>query len=781
MKHRKFCRFAAVLATAGLCLAARAQDEVSEPELQPEPETIEVFARSPIGPAQGDAQRATSNLQTLSKEALSEVGLRSVGDALQKAGSVFRTDATGNPFQPDLFYRGYSISPLLGLPQGLAVYQDGVRVNEPFGDTVNFDLIPLVALASADLVPGSNPVFGRNALGGALALRTKSGFDSPGGGLDLSAGEFGRLGATAEVGVAAESLALYLAAEAHEEDGWRDFSDSRAARAFARGTWLAGPNTQLDLTVSGADNRLRGNGATPRELIEAEGRDAVFTHPDQTAPRMAFVNLLGSHKRDDGARVSGNAYFRRNRIRTFNGDGTEFEACEDPTHVDGSGQPFLCEEEDEGEEVVEDRSGVPIVADGSNDSATQNRSRTAQDGYGLSAQFEQRYGAHQLAFGLTADFGDIRFDSSTELARLDASRGTVGSGITAAESVVDVNASNDSLGAYLMDSWKLGERLELSVAGRWTRTVIELRDQIPDGDLSGRHRYARFNPMLGYAWELAPGWTQFASLAQAARAPTPVELTCANPDDPCRLPNGFVDDPPLDEVVTRTLEVGLRHRGRTVSGSAALFHAVSRDDILFITDGELANQGYFDNVGDTLRQGLEASLQWVLGRGFSAGAQLTALTAEFREDFLVNTPNHPLRDPLDPAAPDPSTREVRSGDRIPLTPRLQYRLALDWSGRGFDLGIETVGRGDSRFRGDEANVDASKLGGFAVLNAQAAWQCTPQLTVYASADNLLDREFETFGVYGEADEVLGESYEDARRFVGAGSPRRFQGGLRLRF
>lgn len=747
----------------------------------PEPETIEVYAHAPVGPASGDAQRAVANSQSLSGKDLDAPGLRALSDALQTMGSVFRTDATGNPFQPDLFYRGYSISPLLGLPQGLAVYQDGVRVNEPFGDTVNFDLIPLIALAGADLVPGSNPVFGRNVLGGALALRTKTGFDSAGAGLDLSGGEFGRRGAVAEYGVAGETLALYVAGEAYEEDGWRDFSHSRAARVFARGSWLPDKDTQLDLSVTGADNRLRGNGATPRELIDKEGRGAVFTHPDQTQPTMAFANLLGSRKLADGARLSGNAYYRRNRINTFNGDGTEFEACEDPANINGAGEPFLCEEEDDGEKVVENLAGEQVVASEDKDSATQNRSRTEQDGHGLSAQIEKAYGAHLVTAGVTADFGNIRFDSRTELARLTQTRGTVGSGVYVGESVVDVNASNDSLGIYLTDTWSVSERFQLTAAGRWNRTQVALRDQIPDGDLSGKHRFKRFNPMIGYSFELAQNWNQFGSLAQATRAPTPVELTCANPDDPCRLPNGFVDDPPLDEVVTRTAELGIRHRGKVLSGSAALFHALSRDDILFITDGDLTNQGYFDNVGETLRQGVELALEWKIGRGFSAGAQFTALTAEFRDDFLVNTPNHPLRDPLDEDSADPSTREVSSGDRIPLIPRMQYRVSLDWSGSGVDLGVETVGRGNSRFRGDEANVDSSKLGGFAVVNAQAAWSVTRQLTLYASAENIFDRNFETFGVYGEGDEVLGDEFAGARRFVGVGSPRLFQGGLRLRF
>lgn len=748
----------------------------AEPAKAEKIDTIEIFASSPIGPAHGDAQRAVGNAQSLDSDDLTRAGHRAIGDALQDLGSVFSTDATGNPFQPDLFYRGYSISPLLGLPQGLAVYQDGVRVNEAFGDTVNFDLIPLIALSRADLVPGSNPVFGRNSLAGALALTTKTGFDAPGVGVQLSAGEFGRRGLSAEYGVATKELALYLSGETFREDGWRDYSKSRATRLFARGTWLPDDATQLDLSLNTAGNRLRGNGAAPLELLDEEGRDAVFTYPDQTKPKLALVNLHGSRKMDGDITVSAGTYYRRNRTRTFNGDGTEFEACEEPGNV-----PFLCEEEDDGEEVVEDLDGEPVVADDDNDSATQNRSYTRQETYGLSAQIEKPFGTHRVVAGASADFGAIKFDSDTELGRLTDSRGTVGSGIYVGESVVDVHADNDSVGVYLMDTWRATDRLEVVAAGRWNHTTIELRDQIPDGDLSGKHRFSRFNPMLGASFVLVPHWTVFGSLSQSTRAPTPVELTCANPDDPCRLPNGFVDDPPLDEVVTRTAELGLRHRGANWSGSVAVFHAISDDDILFITDGELTNTGYFDNVGKTLRQGVELGVDWRIGGGFTAGLQLTALTAEFRESFLVNSPNHPLRDEDDEDLPDASTREVSKGDRIPLIPRLQGRATVGWSNSRFDFDLEALGRGNSRYRGDEANVDSQKIDGFVIVNAGASWKLLPQLSLFATVENVFDRDFETFGVYGEGDEVLGDEFEEARRFVGAGAPRMFEAGMRMRF
>lgn len=83
----------------------------------------------------------------------------------------------GNPFQPDLNFRGFTASPLLGTPQGLSVYMDGVRLNQPFGDVVSWDLIPRSVIGSIALMPGSNALFGLNTLGGALAIQTKDGLN----------------------------------------------------------------------------------------------------------------------------------------------------------------------------------------------------------------------------------------------------------------------------------------------------------------------------------------------------------------------------------------------------------------------------------------------------------------------------------------------------------------------------------------------------------------------------------------------------------------------------
>ena len=779
---KRACRLSALSASALALigsLPAQAADADAPTEL---PEVI-VVGQTPLPAASIDLRDYPGNLQTANAKAIEDSQAINLADFLARnMDGVHISDAANNPYQPDLFYRGYSVSPLLGLPQGLAVYQDGVRVNEAFGDTVNWDLIPEQAISSIELVPDSNPLFGQNAIGGSLVARTKNGFDYDGGELEVYGGSDNRISTTADYGVAGEKTALYVAAERFSEDGWRDHSRTEVQQLFARGSWRPDDKGQLDLTVTQADNRLRGNGAVPIELLEEEGRSAVFTYPDETKPKMLFVNLFGQRKLSDVLDIGGNLYVRRNNVRAFNGDGTEFDECEDPANVSGSGAPYLCESEDDGEEVVEDANGNPVVADDDNDSATQNRSHTKQRTIGGGLQASWRVNErNKLTFGGTVDFGRANFSSSTELASLTDERGTVGSGIYVEESFVHVKTRNDNYALYALDTWQATDALMFSIGGRYNHTEIQLRDQDPDGSLSGDHKFNHFNPMLGATLRINPQLTAFASASQATRAPTPVELTCANPDDPCKLPNGFVDDPPLDQVITRTFSVGLRQQSQTMRSSVSLFHALSHDDILFITDGNLTNEGYFDNVGKTLRQGVELAFHWKPLQNWSVDANYTYLVAEFREDFLVSSPNHPLRDPDDEDEVDESAREVSKGNRIPLIPKQLFNASIGWERDIGALRLQTVGRSKSRYRGDEANVDSEQLKGFMLLNLLGEVRPLPRLTVFARVENLLDKDYETFGVYGEGDEVLGDEFEDARRFVGPGAPRRFFAGIRLNF
>jgi hypothetical protein len=138
--------------------------------------TVDVVGATPLPGLDLPRDQVPANVQTLDSGAATGPDSANLPDALnRRLGSVYVNEIQGNPFQPDLNFRGFTASPLLGTPQGLSVYLDGVRINQPFGDVVSWDLIPRAAIASVTLMPGSNPLFGLNTLGGALAIRTKDG------------------------------------------------------------------------------------------------------------------------------------------------------------------------------------------------------------------------------------------------------------------------------------------------------------------------------------------------------------------------------------------------------------------------------------------------------------------------------------------------------------------------------------------------------------------------------------------------------------------------------
>lgn len=728
---------------------------------QPVPETIDVIG-TPLGPAPAVDEAAT-NVQAATAQQIREQGALDVTDFMKRnLGSVFVNESQSNPLQPDVQYRGFVGSPLLGLPQGLAVYQDGVRVNEPFGDTVSWALIPESAIDTLYLLPGANPLFGLNALGGAIAVDTKDGFTNPGTRAEITAGSFGRVTAQAETGGSTGDLGYFVTAAHFDEDGWRDFSPSEATQLFGTLGLEAG-DARVDVSLTYADTDLIGNGAAPIDLLELD-RGAIFTRPDRTRNELAMLNVKASQPLTDALTLTGNIYARNSDIDTLNGDDSDFEECEDTPG-------FVCEEEDGGEEIVVDENGDPIAFDDELEGATVNRTATRQDTLGFGLQAGWTLARAHVALGLAHDESDVAFSASTELGALDATRLAVPGGVFVGEAFtkLDTTAANTSL--YASATLTLSDALTLTVSGRYNRTAVELEDRLDD-DLNGDHTFERFNPAVGLTAELTSALRFYASYSEANRAPSPVELTCADEDDPCRLPNAFVADPPLEQVVAKTFEAGLRGSSGGYRWGASVFRTTNDDDILFISAGALTNQGFFDNVGETRRQGLELNASGDVGERATWFASFTALDATFRENFAVASPNNPAE--LGGEIP------VQAGDRLPLVPnnllKAGIRVALDerWS-----IGGDLLGSSGAHYRGDEGNL-IEKIDGYALLNLRAALKLGPHAELTLNLDNVLDEEYATFGVLGEADEVLGDDFEDPR-FLGPGAPRAAWIGLRFSF
>jgi outer membrane receptor protein involved in Fe transport len=733
---------------------------------QEQTEIVEVIGRTPLG-ADIDADQIAANVQRVTAEDIASQHALDLTQFMQRnLGSVFVNEAQNNPLQPDLQYRGFVGSPLLGLPQGIAVYQDGVRLNEPFGDTVNWALLPDSAIETMVVMPGSNPLFGLNALGGAISIRTRDGFTSDGAEAELFGGSFGRLGLSVGTGGASDEFGYFATAEYLEEDGWRDFSPTEAVQFFGKLSWRL-PATDVNFSLGLADTKLIGNGPAPIQLLALD-RESIFTRPYITENELALANFSFEHRFSDRLSLAGNAYLRTSDIASLNGDDSEYEACEaDPG--------FLCETDDGDEELVLDSSGAPIAADERLEGATINRTETLQDGLGFGVQAswrtELRGRANRLLAGVAFDDSSTEFGASSELGALDETRLAVPGGVFVGESFTRLDADNSNFGVFLSNTLEFGDRLSLTVSGRYNETRVTLRDRLGTA-LNGDHRFDRFNAGIGLTVKLADELTFYAGYDQSSRAPSPVELTCADEDDPCRLPNAFLADPPLEQVVAQTFESGVRGALESVDWHAGLFRTTSRDDILFISAGALTGQGFFDNVGRTRRDGIEVNLAGGAEQNFRWFANYTFLDATFREHLTFPSPNNP-------AAFDGEVF-VRPGDRLPLIPDHLLKAGFELDiGNHFTIGADVHASSDFHLRGDEGN-NVGKIGRAATLNLRASYRASDNVILFLKIDNSLDRQYETFGQFGEPDEVLGDGFDDPR-FLSPASPRAAWLGVRMSF
>ena len=813
--------------TADIALFTSLLISCSLPAVMVAQEVAEEIVVIGVTPTQGvglPEDKIPYNVQSATSDDLDRAQSLDLSDFLKhNLGSVTINDAQNNTLQPDIQYRGYTSSPLLGLAQGMAVYQNGVRINEPLGDTVNWDLLPESAIYSIDLISGANPLFGLNTLGGALSVKMKDGFNSEGHNVEVYGGSFERIVTTAESGGNNGSVGYYANVHYFDEEGWRDVSASDAINFYGGLSWR-GALTRLDLNVQHGDSYLVGNGAIPEELLAVD-RDAIFTAPDITENNMIMVSLDGSHDFTDDIKVDFNFFYRDNDTDSFNGDGSEFGI-----EFDEHGTWMLVEEEDDDdddnghdddgngdddddndhddddngdeEEFVEtygdgDLSGIDIVA-------INNTSRRRQESYGTDIQLSflnDLFGkSNQLIMGFSYYNGESRFNAETEIADMDRlTRSTLGlgSGVFLVDALTMLKTETQTASFYFMNVMDITDQLALTVSGRLNNTLIDLEDQSGERpELNGEHDYFRFNPAVGLTWQATDNMNFYGSYGESSRAPTPIELACndsvftraviaarnegEDEDDiefECRLPNAFLADPPLDDVVTRSFEAGLRGSMGLVDYHLGFFHATNNDDILFQTTGRAT--GLFANVDETRRLGFEGMLEGATGK-IDWFIAYTYLEATFEDEFdAVSSSNHPFS-----AENESGDRviKVSPGDRIPGLPEHSLKMGADYLlFERLDVGFDVIYNSNQVLRGDESN-QLDPVDGYAVVNLRANYRFNDNISLFARVTNLFDEDYESFGLLGEEpDEVPVAAFEDfeSPRFVGPGAPRAGFVGVKL--
>jgi outer membrane receptor protein involved in Fe transport len=743
--------------------------------------TMEIVNPTPLMGSGLELDRIPSMVHIADDEDFAAAQTQSMSELLElQFSGITVNNLQSNPYQKDIRYRGFTASPLLGNPQGLAVYVNGVRFNEAFGDTVLWDLLPDDAIQQIALLPGSNPVFGLNSLGGALSIRTKTGFTAPGHELEGYYGSWDRKSGRFSSGGNNGTLGYYVTGNYFMEDGYRDFSNTRVLQGLSTFSWQT-DRSDVNLNVAYTDNKLRGNGASPIQLAKIDPK-AVFTHPDRTINRLFSSSLDGSLWVTDEIKLSGVAYLRQSKTSSFNGDDSDFESCEDSENAG-----FICEEDGGEENLVEDINQESIVASDDLIGATNNFSNTSQYGRGGSLQatflqplFEMD---NQIIIGASYDSAKVNYKADTELGALTETRGTTQSGVLLDEARVRLRSRTGSYSFYLTDTVLVTDALALTFSARYNHTDIRLKDK-HGTELNGRHSYDRFNPAGGFVYTFMPQLQFYGNYSESNRAPSPVELSCADPEDPCKLPNAFISDPNLKQVVASTWEIGFRGRdvllpnGR-FNWNLGYFNTRTDDEIYFITSGRIASEGFFSNIGETRRHGLETGIDTNFEQIFSnfdhwhLSANYTYLDATFLDSFTAFSPNNPEAD-------DNGAIFVDTGSLIPGVPKHVFKFVVGtelWD--RFRLSVNGVYNSDQVFRGDESNQNP-KLGGYWLFNLRTEVEINDHITLLGKVDNLFDRQYKTGGVFGEADEVLGEDFDDAR-FVAPGSGVAGWAGIRISF
>ncbi len=740
-------RSALALALAALQVVAAAADNPAEAvELQ----HVEVIGTTPLPGLGTPLKDVPANVQVFGTRDLQRQRQGNLSEFLEtNPTSVTVNAAQGNSYQTDISFRGFTASPLLGVPQGLSVFQDGVRINEPFGDVVNWDLLPQSAIASIQLIPGSNPVFGLNTLGGALSIYTKSGSQNPGTAVELSGGSFGRRTLELEHGGSAGNWDWFATANLSNEDGWAEHNPSRVRQFFAKVGYQT-DDTDFDVSLSGADNRLEGTQTLPRSFLD-KPREA-YTFPDVNFNRMTMLAAKGSRALAPELLLGGNAYVRGYRNSSVSSN-------------------------------VNDNFGEvdPVTGEVDTVQALNDRSGISQASYGLGLQLTLSTPLaglkNQGIVGASGDFGHASFRQESQPANFDAARGAVATGDFAP--VTDARTRNRALAVFVADTLNLSPAWALTASGRYNDATVRIRDASgADPALDGDHAFRRFNPAVGATFNPTAELTAYASYNEGMRAPTAIELTCADPLAPCKLPNSFLADPPLAAVVARTLELGARGKHGDWRWSAAVYRTLLDNDIQFVSSGNAINAGYFRNVGRTRRQGVELMAGGDLGP-VNLSLRYSFIAAVYVAGFVEHSPNNSSAD----GAGDIT---VAPGARVPGIPRQSLRIRLDADPLpDWQVGANVLLNSATRARGDENNQDVGgRVGGYGVLDLDTTWQAAPGVQVFARVNNVFDRRYANFGILGQnvfanAARTFDPGHGVGETFVGQGAPRGAWGGVRF--
>jgi outer membrane receptor protein involved in Fe transport len=742
-------------------MASRAQQAAEGGSLK----EVQVVNTSPLPGIGIEKNKLPYEVQSLNSETFKAGNTLNISEFMnENLNGVNVNDIQGSPYQADVTYRGSRASAILGAAQGLSVYMDGVRVNEPFGDVVNWDMLPEAAFESVTLVPGSNPIYGLNTLGGALAFTTKSGLTTQGNELGLSLGSFGRAKVDLTHGSkSSDGWHRFVAATAFDEKGWRDHSNGELQNIFVK-MGRSQEDSNWDVSFLYGTSKLVGNGLTPSTNYGDEGteapvnglyelsRSAVYSHPDETQNNTSLLTFNLQRVLDANTELAATAYVRSGKQKRLGGD------------VEWNDPPGEAEGE-------------------------LRHSRTSQTSYGASVNMTKLLDAHQITTGATLDMSRSSYAASAEEnCDISETRG-VSDCLDEDAPTAGVKGGATAFGVYLADTFKMNETTYFTAAARYnhavvdntiTRYVDQAGDSIPAQELAKEEfTYRKLNPSFGLTHQLSGNLTVFGNWAQSNRAPTVIELGCADKNYPCQLPTGLQADPYLKQVVAQTIEGGLRWKNsQDYNLAVSVYQTDNKDDILFIASGT-QGRGYFNNFDKTRHQGVDISASKTWGT-VRMNTSYSYLKATYEAEAELQAGERVI--------------DITPGMRLPGLPLNTLKLNLDWqatnqlnlgAGVQYSSSIVTQGNEDGNIgTEDESTAMDASIKGYTLLNLKASYKAQKGLTLFAKINNVLDTRYETYGMIGENNFAVDGGETTAQtlsKFVAPGAPRSYLVGLRYQF
>jgi iron complex outermembrane recepter protein len=764
------------IATAGVVLTLTTVGSRAEEIQLP---TFDVVATTPLGGGEIDVAKSPFAVwQTNSQDAQTFNDTTLPDTLARSAPGVTVGNVSGNEFEPDLFYRGFDATAVTGTPQGLAVYQNGTRINEAFGDVVNWDLIPQIAIDKTTII-AANPIFGLNALGGAVTVTMKNGFTWQGFETDAEVGSFVRAQEQIQYGKQFGNWSIYAAASQINDGGWRVAEASQLTNFYGDLGYKAnGFESHLQLT---AGNTQFGVSAfTPIQQLQTNW-GSVYTIPQTTYNQMVMLQWTGSYAYSPTLSFQGGAYFRQFNQQHVDGNGTEVTPC----------PPFSCLN---GSPVHDTLGGIiPDISQGGTlDLGEDDDNQTQSRSVGVSGQVvdtDKIFGRdNSLTVGTSLDYGWTHYTGSSQLGTISFTGNAFPVTVfpffidepDSFLNPIDVRANNTYVGVYALDTFNATDRLTLTGGGRFNFAAINL-EGTNDALLSGYSDYFHLNPTVGLTYKLTPDINFYAGYAMTNRTPTPLELGCASPTDPCIIDNFLSSDPPLKQAVGNTFELGFRGTNAfsqfglgpqwgKLQWSAGLFRTTLTNDILPVVS-TFNGFGFYTNVGTTLRQGAEVGVQWT-GDRWSAYANYTYIDAIYLTTFEEPSPNNPLADAN-------GNIPITNGTQIAGIPKNTVKVGVDYAVTpNWKVGADMVAASGQVIFGNENNA-VPQVPGYAVFGVHTSYQYNKQVQLFGYVQNIFDQRYYTAGGLVQTGEFMtGPSITNPQTF-GPAKPVAIYGGIRI--